>query len=70
MFQVNQQNKKLKRQSQHILMHLGTVDIDLAQLEDGEAEGDSQEKVEEQQEHWNHMIDGEGAQGRCGMLGG
>ena len=58
---MNKQNKKLKRQSQHILLQLGTLDIDITEEEDGEAEGEGEgkEKVEEQQEHWNRMIDGE-----------
>ncbi|KAK2181575.1 hypothetical protein NP493_393g05046 [Ridgeia piscesae] len=54
---VNKQNKKLKRQSQHILLQLGTLDIDITEDDDGEGEGEGKEKVEEQQEHWNHMID-------------
>ena len=56
---MNKQNKKLKRQSQHILLQLGTLDIDITEEEEGEGEGEGKEKVEEQQEHWNRMIDGE-----------
>ena len=61
---MNKQNKKLKRQSQHILLQLGTLDIDITEDDDGEGEGEGKEKVEEQQEHWNHMIDGEKGEGR------
>jgi len=42
-------------------MQLGTLDIDITENDEGEGEGEgeSKEKVEEQQEHWNRMIDGE-----------
>ena len=57
--QVNKENKKLKRQSQHILMRLGAMEIDLTEeSDDGETEVDGRDKVEDQQEHWNHMIEG------------
>ena len=57
---MNKENKKLKRQSQHILMRLGAMEIDLTEeSDDGETEVDGRDKVEDQQEHWNHMIEGE-----------
>ena len=36
------------------------MEIDLTEeSDDGETEVDGRDKVEEQQEHWNHMIEGE-----------
>ena len=54
-------------------MQLGTLDIDITENDEGEGEGEgeSKEKVEEQQEHWNRMIDGEKRRREeCGTNGG
>ena len=45
------------------------MEIDLTEeSDDGDTEVDGREKVEEQQEHWNHMIEGERERER-GMMG-